>query len=178
MKDLVKFCQTLPDSPKIIREWLAINGVKETPGPGNNPIIMGWIQELGKTFLWIKDDATAWCSIAACIVAKRAGKDVSMITASAMSWTAFGDPVNKDKAVLGDMMVFTRKGGGHIGTLVAISDTSYYIFGGNQGDKVCITRMPKERLHSVRRPKYDIGMPKGCKQYFINDMGEISTNEQ
>lgn len=176
MKDLVKFLQALPNSPRIIREWLAINNVKETPGSGNNPIIMGWIKELGPKFAWIKDDKTAWCSTAQAVVGLRAKKDVSMVTAAAISWVGFGKKIAKTDAVLGDILVFQRKGGHHVGTYVAESPTSFYIFGGNQSDKVCITRILKNRLLDVRRPLYNV-MPEGCKKYYVSDQGSISINE-
>lgn len=177
MKDLVKFLQTLPNSPRIIREWLAIYGVKETPGPGNNPIIMGWIKELGGKFAWVKDDKTPWCSTAMALVANRSGKNIAMVTPGAISWATFGTRVSIGEAVLGDTLVFSRKGGHHVATYVAESSTSFYIIGGNQGDKVSIIRKLKKDCIAARRPEYKIGIPEGCKKYFISDQGEISTNE-
>jgi len=177
MKSIIQHLKTSSDSPRAIREWLAINDVREIPGRNHSSIIMGWIKELGKNFSWIKDDETPWCSTACAIVYKRAGKDVSMITAAAISWTKFGTPVAKTDAVRGDVLVFKRTGGNHVGTYVAETKDSFYVFGGNQSNKVGITRIAKSRLHTVRRPIYAIGMPAGCVKSYMDVGGALSDNE-
>ena len=177
MKSLIQHLKTLPNSPRVIRECLALNDVREIPGRNHSSIIMGWIKELGKNFAWIKNDETPWCSVFAAIVYKRAGKDVSMITPAAASWVTFGIPVGKNDAVIGDALAFKRPGGHHIGVYCAENKDSFYVFGGNQSNKTGITRMAKSRLIAVRRPIYVVAMPAGCTKNYMDVGGAFSENE-
>jgi uncharacterized protein (TIGR02594 family) len=178
MKNIIQFLKTLPGAPRVIRECLALNDVREIPGRNHSSIIMGWIKELGRNFAWIKNDEIAWCSTFAAIVYKRADKDVSMITAAAASWVNFGTPIGKNDAVIGDALVFKRPGGNHIGVYCAENKDSFYIFGGNQSNKTGITRMAKSRLLAVRRPVYKVAMPEGCIKNYMDLGGAFSENEQ
>ena len=90
------------------------------------------------------------------IVAKRADKSIDKTTLAAKSWVNFGTVVNTNDAVLGDTLIFSRKGGGHVGTYVGESTDSFFVLGGNQSDKVNITRILKNRLFAIRRPLYSI----------------------
>lgn len=79
--------------------------------------------------------------------------------------------------MLGDILVFTRNGGGHVGLYVGETSNSYYVLGGNQSDRINITRIAKSRLHSIQRPEYKIKMPDSAKKYFYTEQGTLSTNE-
>lgn len=158
--------------PKIILEWLKIYGVKETPGTADTPEIMQWAKELGVG--WYTDDSIPWCGLGMAIVAKRAGKEVPGNFLRALAWTDFGEPVTE--AALGDTLVFTRKGGGHVGTYVGESAKTYHVLGANQSDAVSITEILKTRLYAIRRPLYN-AQPENVRKIILNASGIISTNE-
>lgn len=178
MKPVLTFLKTITP-PRIIREALALYGVTETAGSADNPIILGWAKETKiKDDDWYVDDATPWCGLFTAVVAQRAEWEVPAQPLRALSWANFGVAVNKNEAILGDILVFVRKGGGHVGLYVGEDVNYFYVLGGNQSDKVNITKIAKDRLHAVRRPKYKIAQPESCKKYFYNVNGEVSTNEE
>jgi cell wall-associated NlpC family hydrolase len=80
--------------------------------------------------------------------------------------------------MLGDVLVFTRKGGGHVGIYVGQDKSCYHVLGGNQGDRVSIVRIEKTRCIGVRRTKWKISQPKNVRIIFLPDSGNTSTNEQ
>ena len=46
----------------------------------------------------------------------------------------------------GCVLVFTRKGGGHVGLYVGEDRTHFHVLGGNQGNAVNVMRLEKSRL--------------------------------
>jgi uncharacterized protein (TIGR02594 family) len=139
--------------PKMLIEALKLYGTIEAAGSKNNPTIIAWAAEVGGE---VKDvysaDSIPWCGLFMAVVAKRAGKDAPLHPLWALSWSAWGAKV--DKPMLGDVLTFTRTGGGHVAMYVGEDAQSYYTLGGNQADSVCITRMPNARLYAARRPLY------------------------
>lgn len=98
----------------------------------------------------------------------------------ARNWLDFGDPCDPTP---GAVMVFwrgSRSGtSGHVAFYVGEDDYSYYVLGGNQSNKVSITRIAKHRLLGARWPNvarqmgYHPGGPK-----IINDPDIVlSVNE-
>ncbi len=161
--------------PKMINEALALYGTLETPGTADNPNIIAWAKETNtNSDNWYTDDSIPWCGLFMAVVAQRAGKDVPNECLRAVSWANFGIPVTH--AMLGDVLVFKRKGGGHVGLYVGESVDSYYVLGGHQSDKVCITRIAKNRIHAIRRPIYNI-QPASVMQYHYDNHGNVSDNE-
>lgn len=161
----------------MIREAMALYGTIEYSGTKNNTIIIAWAKETkSKDDDWYNADSIAWCGLFMAVVAQRSEYEVPKQHLRALSWDFFGVKVNE--AVLGDVLVFKRTGGGHVGLYVGETDKDYYVLGGNQSDKVCITRISKDRLYSIRRPKYKIGMPNTCKKYIYDKYGYISNNEE
>lgn len=67
----------------------------------------------------------------------------------ALNWVTFGEPV---EPCLGAIGVFKRTGGGHVGVIISQSKDSYHVLGGNQGDSVSITAVPKHYLVASRWP--------------------------
>lgn len=164
--------------PRIVREALALYGTTETPGNKSNSAIVAWAKETKtKDDDWYNDDSIPWCGLFAAVVAQRAEWEVPAQPLRALSWANFGVAVDKDGAVLGDVLVFVRKGGGHVGLYVGEDKDNFYVLGGNQSDKVNIAKLAKSRLHAVRRPKYKIAQPESAKKYFYNEAGEVSENE-
>jgi uncharacterized protein (TIGR02594 family) len=159
----------------MVREALALYGTMEKAGSGNNPIIVNWAKETNvKDDDWYNADSIAWCGLFMAVVAQRSEWAVVPLSLRALSWANFGVKVNS--AELGDILVFKRNGGGHVGLYVGESVDSYFVLGGNQSDKVNITRIAKSRLHSINRPKYKV-KPESCKKYFYTNQGALSVNE-
>lgn len=161
--------------PRVIQEAMKLNGIVETAGDGDNKTILAWADEVGGWEAnYYTKDSIPWCGLFAAVVCKRAGKKVPKNYLRALSWASFGTPV-KD-AMLGDVLVFTRNGGGHVGFYIAEDLTAYHVLGGNQSDKVSITRIAKSRLYSIQRPHYNTP-PDTVKSYVVAANGQLSTNE-
>jgi uncharacterized protein (TIGR02594 family) len=92
----------------------------------------------------------------------------------ARNWTKYG--VRSAKPGLGDVLVFARGSGGHVGFYIAEDKTTYHVLGGNQSNKVCITRISKDRFLAARRPVYK-SVPSSVKPYEALTGGALSTNE-
>jgi uncharacterized protein (TIGR02594 family) len=135
---------------------------------------MGWAREVGLDTSY-SDDSVPWCGLFAAVVAKRAGKGVVDAPLWARNWAKFGSIAGTPS--LGDILVFVRDGGGHVGFYVAEDESAYHVLGGNQSDAVTITRIAKNRCIAARRPVY-INKPESVKPYWIKADGALSTNER
>lgn len=162
---------------RILVEARALIGVLEVKGDGNNPTILAWAEEVGLAKVY-RHDATAWCGLFLAVVAKRAGWPVVKDPLWARNWINFGRRVEDDQEALGDVLVFTRPGGGgHVGLYVGEDDTAFHVLGGNQGDAVSIVRIAKDRLIGARRPKWKISQPPGVVKVRLRASGQLSGNE-
>lgn len=161
---------------RILTEARALYGVTETPGPANTAQIMAWAKEVGleKTY---PNDGTAWCGLFAAVVVKRAGWDAVGGPLWARNWANFGRKVEEKDAALGDVLVFSRESGGHVGFYVGEDAGAFHVLGGNQSDAVTITRIAKARCIAVRRPKWRISEPIGVVKRRLAATGALSTNE-
>jgi uncharacterized protein (TIGR02594 family) len=158
-------------------EALKLHGTKEIFGKNHNQVILDWAKVVGIPNL-VKDDEQAWCGLFMAFVAIRGQKHVPMKSFDilrALKWVAFGTPVNE--AMLGDVLVFKRPGGGHVALYVGEDDKHYHVLGGNQGNMVSIIRMEKSRLVAIRRPIYSLGQPKNVRKIKLSAVGVVSTNE-
>ena len=161
--------------PRMLREALALYGVKETAGPRNTPEIMAWADEMGpKVRSVYHADSVPWCGLFIGIVAQRSGKELPASPLWARAWATWGD--KSPAAALGDVLVFVRPGGGHVGLYVGEDDTTYHVLGGNQGNAVGCQRIPKKRCIAVRR-QYQIAAPDNVRPVRLTAKGPVSTNE-
>lgn len=162
--------------PKILTEFLRIYGTRERPGPANEAEIMAWAAEVGLRSQY-SGDSIPWCGLAMAVVAHRAGwtDQIPDTPLWARSWAEFGE--RADRASLGDILVFARNGGGHVGVYVGEDATSYHVLGGNQSDAVTITRISKSRLLTARRPKWRMSEPANRRPIRLAVGGKLSTNE-
>lgn len=163
----------LDPQPLMIRCALAEYGVIEGAGAVENPVILGWAAEVGLKASY-SSDAIPWCGLFMAVVAKRAGKAVPASPLWALSWARFGWAA--DRPVLGDVLVFKRNGGGHVGLYVGEDSRAFHVLGGNQSDLVCITRIARARLFAARRPVYR-QMPVTAKPWLLAAAGGLSRNE-
>lgn len=177
--------------PKLVAEALRDYGTLETPGAPDNPRIIKWADEVGLACGgkyagwaadWYNDDSIPWCGLAVAVWAVRsAGGRKERLPMhnylSALAWTAWGTPTKKEDAMLGDVLVFVRKGGGHVGIYTGEDAIHYHVLGGNQGDEVNIRRFEKARLYAVRRPKYNV-QPSNVRKVKLAAAGTVSNTEQ
>ena len=158
--------------PKTISEGLELLGTKELVGKASNPVILEWAKECGIAYI---DDDVPWCGLFASVVTKRAGWEPVASPLWARNWANFGNKVSKPG--LGDILVFERGTGGHVGFYIAEDDTAYHVLGGNQGNMVSITRIAKDRLLSANRPIWKIKQPDSVKPYYADEHGDVSIDE-
>jgi len=160
--------------PKMLQEFLKIYGTAEVPGDGDNPVIVDWARETGLQRDY-RHDSTAWCGLAAAVVAKRAGKELPPNPLWALNWATFGHKVTNG-AKLGDILVFKRNGGGHVALYIGEDDECYHCLGGNQSDTVNIVRKPKNRVYAIRRPNYT-NQPANVRKVFLSPEGDVDSRE-
>jgi uncharacterized protein (TIGR02594 family) len=138
-------------------DWMphakSLIGIREVPGSGNNLTIMGWGKKLGAKILGIPytADSLPWCGLYVAYVMDYCGFVPPPIAVRASEWGKWGRKLLNPRP--GCILVFTRKGGGHVGFYVGEDATHLHVLGGNQGDAVSITRIPKDRLSEMRWPE-------------------------
>lgn len=158
--------------PKMLLEALALYGTVEAPGHRDNPTILAWAREIGVGKNYSHDEIP-WCGLFMGVVAKRAGKPLPDSPLWALDWSDWGtaSPV----PMLGDVLTFKRAGGGHVTMYVGEDAEAYHCLGGNQSDKVCITRISRARLYRARR-LYD-HVPANVRRVHLFASGAMSVNE-
>ena len=142
------------DDPAIpwFQEARRLIGVAEVVGPGNNPVIIDWADKGGIDY---RDDDIPWCGlfVAHCISATLSSEKLPANPLGARQWLKFGAPCTPS---LGSVLVFWRgsKAGwkGHVGFYAGEDSNAYHVLGGNQSNKVCITRIAMGRLLGARWP--------------------------
>jgi uncharacterized protein (TIGR02594 family) len=170
--------EKIGDLPNVIDIALKEIGVTEDPGKANDPEIMSWAQEVGSSAIGWKynADEIPWCGLFVAMVIKRAKKTpLPKGPLYALNWATYGNRTHY--SVLGDILVFKRNGGGHVGFYIGQDESAYHVLGGNQSDRVCITRISKSRLYQVRRPPFKYKLPESAKKYHLAATGKISKNE-
>ena len=108
------------------------------------------------------------------VVAKRADKEIPKHPLWALSWSVFG--AKSPAPVFGDVLLFVRNGGGHVGLYVGEDASAFHVLGGNQSDRVCITRVAKSRLYAARRPLYRV-QPANVRPIRLEATCTLSLNE-
>lgn len=152
--------------PKILLNALADYGVREVAGAASHPRIMEMAQQVGATSYY-PSDATPWCALAMAAWAKAAGFALPRDPLAALSWAKFGSPAPGGVAMLGDVLVKSRVGGGHVCLYVGENATHYACLGGNQGDAVCIAWFPKNAFSHVRRCAWKVAQPANVRPIVV-----------
>jgi len=159
--------------PNMALSWmghaLALIGVREVPGPGNSPVIVGWLSKLGA---WWRDDATPWCGAFAAHVMQQAGLPIPRHWYRAKAWLDWGMSC---KPAYGALCILDRQGGGHIFFVTRLSADSVWGVGGNQGDRVCEARFARSRVLDFRWPA---GRPAPMPLALTADTGESLSDKE
>ena len=163
------------DLPWYAEAW-RLDGVTETGGKGNNQLILAWAKALDIPY---SEDETPWCGlfVAHCIGSQLSDEPLPGSPLMARAWRKFGIAASPQP---GAIMVFWRGSPtgalGHVGFYAGEDKSAYHILGGNQSDKVCVTRVAKDRLLAARWPA-TVPAPKG-KPLMVTAAGKpLSTNE-
>jgi len=173
-----------PTMPRLIQEAVKTYGTLEKAGKANNPTILGWAREVGgKVSSVYTADSIPWCGLWMAVVCKRSDYEPPRDPLWALNWGTFGQfyksGLKPHAPSLGDILVFTRSGGGHVALYVGEDDTHYHILGGNQSDQVNIQRRAKKTLYTCRRPLWRVGQPATVKPIKMSSKGlRISVNER
>jgi uncharacterized protein (TIGR02594 family) len=134
--------------------WLATArsyiGTREIPGARHNNVILGWLAKLGA---WWRDDETPWCGVYVAHCMREHGFEVPKLWMRASAWGTWGANLRASHVAPGAILVFTRKGGGHVGFYVGEDASFYYVLGGNQNNMVNIAKIAKARCTAIRWPR-------------------------
>ena len=134
-----------------IAKWMLIAftelGQSEIRGATHNDRI---IEYHSVTTLEAKEDEVPWCSSFVSWCLEKSGIS-STKSAWARSYLSYGKEVTDP--TYGTICVFSRgENSGHVGFYFDEDDTHIHLLGGNQKDKVSLTRYPKSRLLAYREP--------------------------
>ena len=137
--------------PKLVMFAMSLYGITERLATGHdNPMLLRWAKICG-----LKDYTNTkipWCGLFMAYICKMCGWPVVGCPLGAANWLHFCLVV--DVAMFGDILIFARPGGHHVGLYIGEDDLHYYVLAGNQGNKVCIVRVFKSRCIGIRRPFY------------------------
>lgn len=149
--------QIIPASLKTMRD---ITGTLEEPGGGDNPVILGWADEIASRFPEMRlycaqytHDSIPWCGLTVGYVMAHNGikpifgpEDTDKFL-WARAWSQFGTKVDPGHEQPGDVLVFS----GHV-TMYDGEEGEYYSCrGGNQSDSVRVSHMLKSSAIAIRR---------------------------
>lgn len=123
-------------------------GTREIPGKDTAPAIAGWLTSLKA---WWRDDETPWCGVFVAFCLKAAGQPIPEAWYRARSYLEWGSPLVQPCD--GAIVVYERKGGGHVGFVVGVDEHARIMtLGGNQGDSVNIVPFDRSRVAGYRWP--------------------------
>ena len=167
--------------PKHIQVALSLIGTKEIVGSRHSDIILGWAKELGLEKVYTNDEL-AWCGLFFAYVMKEANRRVDLNTKDAYDYLRAAKYANmpnvtrvpKGEEKMGDILIFQRPGGGHIGWYVYGNNKNFGVLGGNQGNAVSVVEISKARLTHALRPSYISYRP---YELIVSNGGVVSTNE-
>jgi uncharacterized protein (TIGR02594 family) len=161
-------------APKILVEAVKHIGVKEIVGKKHNPTILSWAKALGLEKVYTNDEIP-WCGLFVAYCAHASGLPVVKHPLWALNWNKYGNVAQVP--MLGDVLTFTRNGGGHVGIYVGEDTTHYHVLGGNQNNSVSVSRIAKDRLSQARRTAWKIAQPASVRVVHLAAKGVVTTNE-
>ncbi len=166
----------LEKAPALLVEAIKHLGTKEIIGKDHNRKILDWAKELGWQEVYTNDEIP-WCGLFIGYCAKKTGVQVVNNPLRALAWNNYGTAVKQGEEMLGDILTFTRSGGGHVGIYIGEDKTHFHVLGGNQNNEVSIVRIDKRRLSQCRRTKWKVGIPQNVRKVFLDSTGIVTDNE-
>lgn len=139
----------MPQPAWMDHAWAEI-GQREVSGANDNPRILDFYREVGHPDA--THDEIAWCAAFVGASLQRAGHDStrSLLARSYLNW---GQTIATGR--LGAIAVFSRGGdpsAGHVAFYLDSDSSRIFVLGGNQGDAVSVTAMPRDQLLGLRWP--------------------------
>lgn len=155
-------------------------GTKERPGKSNNPVILRWAQLVGGwTASYYKRDSIPWCGLFVGVCMALNGIRPSPEALRAKAWASWPGGKKLREPCFGAIMVFTRRGGGHVGFYVSEDNNYYHILGGNQSDAVNVQKISKRRCIAYVWPKgSEFNKFRGSGRIYKRFSGRVSYNER
>lgn len=196
-----QFLTKAPGATALVDAAIAHYGTIEGGGSANNPKIINWADIVARGMRsnynnwaadWYNKDSVPWCGLfmALCAIESRGGAtDRNPVPnyLSALAWAAWGVPVQwrgreglrLNQIKVGDVAIFVRDGGGHVGIVVGVTKDGRYVvcIGGNQDNAVSIKQFAVSRIYAIRRPPYK-AVPTGARHVRLSSTGVASINEQ
>lgn len=170
-----------------INEKDTISNITDTPWIDEGLKVKGWheVKNRAKLFAWLRQDGTSvgdpskipWCgdfvetAIKLALPLEEFAGRLKENPYWAQNWQYFGV---QSEPMYGAILVFKRKGGGHVGFYVGEDKNYYHVLGGNQSNAVTVTRINKNRCIAVR---YPATAKKTNKRVYLTTKGRVSTNE-
>lgn len=136
--------------------------------------LKGWFDQ---TVAWIDPREIAWCGafVATCLRKWRPEVELPGNPLGARPWGAFGEACTPQR---GAVLTFWRGSlagwQGHVGFYAGEDPTAFHVLGGNQSDRVTITRIARNRLLQSRWPT-GVAQPLHIRR--LTAGGNLSTNE-
>jgi len=125
-------------------------GVTEIPGKATHPAIRRWLLDLRA---WWADDETPWCGTFVAAVLREAGHALPQHWYRARAWATWGTALAGP--ALGAVVVYERKGGGHVGFVVGTDERGRIVtLGGNQGNSISVAPFERDRVLAFRWPPF------------------------
>lgn len=138
---------TQQTEPSWITHARSFIGLAEGPDAQDNPKVVAFYAKAGHPE--VKHDAVPWCAAFVGGVLHDVGIKPTG-TLWALDYAKWGQKL-KDPAI-GAIATKKRNGGGHVFFVVGYDSTYVAALGGNQGDKVCIERIPRALINSYSWP--------------------------
>lgn len=140
--------------------WLQVarryDGVAEIPGEKSNPIILKMARSIGAP-AWYHNDDQPWCAVAMNAWLLEDHRPIATGSRGdyfdrlrALTFKEYGQGIVRP--TLGAIGVFGRPEGAHVGMYLGEFRDLFYIYGGNQRNKVCATWIRRDRLKAWRLP--------------------------
>ena len=139
-------------------------------------MILKWAEDLNIPY---GDDEIPWCGlfVAHCVGSQLPDEPLPANPLGAREWLTFGSPATDQP---GAIMVFWRGAKntfkGHVGLYAGEDGDHYHILGGNQDNRVCVSRIAKDRKLGARWPATT--MPPTGGRYRVNDDGTPASNDE
>lgn len=122
----------------------------EIAGMQDNPKILSYAKEIGAE--WVSNDETPWCAIFMQWCFKKAGLPFSY-NANAKYFLNYG--AHTDTPELGDIAILWRNNPlastGHVGFVIKENESTVWLLGGNQNNKVTILPFNKKQVLEYRK---------------------------